>query len=130
MKKPTKKDASKLEALHQLKNVMRKCKDKRCFAQVTHVSSSGMSRVIHFVAITKRGDIYNLDGMIHRITGYNFDNNYNGLRVYGCGMDMIFNTLYNLNSYACMYNVIKTSKKHNAHELQYNGIINTYYNYF
>lgn len=120
----------KLEALNQLKKVMLKCKDKKCFVIVKSVSSSGMSRVIHFVAITKNGDIYNLDGMIHNITGDNFDRNYNGLRVYGCGMDMIFNTLYNLNSYALTYNVIKTSKKKDRHSLQYNGIINTYYNYF
>lgn len=123
-------NTEKLEALNQLKNVMLKCKDKKCFAIVKSVSSSGMSRVIHFVAITKNGDIYNLDNMIHNITGDNFDRNYNGLRVYGCGMDMIFNTLYNLNSYALTYNVIKTSKKKDRHSLQYNGIINTYYNYF
>lgn len=120
----------KLEALNQLKNVMLKCKDKKCFVIVESVSSSGMSRVIHFVAITKNGDIYNLDGMIHNITGDNFDRNYNGLRVYGCGMDMIFNTLYSINSYARIYNVVKTSKKRSAHDIQYNGIINTNYNYF
>lgn len=125
-----KKNQKKLEALNQLKKVMLKCKDKKCFAIVKSVSSSGMSRVIHFVAITKNGGIYNLDGMIHNITGDNFDRNYNGLRVYGCGMDMIFNTLYNVNSYARIYNVIKTSKKRSAHDIQYNGLINTSYNYF
>lgn len=124
------KNKKKLEALNQLKNVMLKCKDKKCFAIVKSVSSSGMSRVIHFVAITKNGDIYNLDNMIHKITGDNFNKDYNGLRVYGCGMDMIFNTLYNVNSYARIYNVVKTSKKRSAHDIQYNGIINTNYNYF
>lgn len=122
-------NTEKLEALNQLKNVMLKCKDKKCFAIVKSVSSSGMSRVIHFVAITKNGDIYNLDNMIHKITGDNFKD-YDGLRVYGCGMDMIFNTLYNVNSYARIYNVVKTSKKRSAHDIQYNGIINTNYNYF
>ena len=129
-KENTKKDIAKIEALKQLKKIMSRCKDKRCYAIVLHVSASGMSRVIHFAAITKQGAFYNLDGMIHRITGYNFDNNYNGLRIGGCGMDIIFNTLYNINSYARIYNIIKTSKKHNAHDIQYYGLINTNYNYF
>ena len=128
--KKEKNTTEKIAALKQLKDIMKKCKDKKCFAIVTHVSNSGMSRNIHFMAITKRGDMYNLDGFIHRITGYSFSSNYEGLRIGGCGMDMIFNTLYNLNSYALMYNVIKVSKKKDRHSLQYNGIINTYYNYF
>lgn len=128
--KNTNKDVAKIDALKQLKNIMRQCHNKRCFTIVNHVSSTGMSRVIHFVAITKRGGVYCLDGLIHKITGYKFDNSYNGLRVYGCGMDMIFNTLYVLNSYARNYNIIKPSKKHDAHDIQYNGVINTSYNYF
>ena len=128
--KKEKNTTEKIATLKQLKDIMRKCKDKRCFAKVTHVSNSGMSRTIHFLAVTKNGNIYNLDGMIHNITGDNFDSNYNGLRVYGCGMDMIFKTMYDLNSYAFTYSVIKTSKKKDRQSLQYNGIINTYYNYF
>ena len=128
--KKEKNTTQKIATLKQLKDIMKKCKDKKCFATVTHVSNSGMSRNIHFVAITKKGDIYNLDALIHRITGYPFSSNSDGLRISGCGMDMIFNTLYNLNSYALMYNVIKTSRKKDRHSLQYNGIINTYYNYF
>lgn len=130
MKTKNKKDVARLQALKQLKKIMLKCKDKRCYASVLHVSSSGMSRVIHFVAITKRGDVYNLDGMIHNITDYNFDNNYYGLRVGGCGMDMIFHVLYTVNTYARIYNVIKKSNNKDAHYLQYNGLINTSYNYF
>ena len=122
-------DIIKVEALHQLKKIMSRCKDKRCYATVKHISSSGMSRCIHFVAITKNGDQYNLDGIIHRITGYRFSN-YDGLHICGCGMDMIFHVLYTLNSYACGYNIIKKSKNKTAHDNHYNGIINTYYNYF
>jgi hypothetical protein len=120
----------KIAALKQLKDIMKKCKDKKCFAVVTHVSKSGMSRNVHFMAFTKGGGVYNLDGFIHKIIGYSFSNNSVGLRVGGCGMDMIFKTLYDLNNYALAYNVIKTSKKKDRHSLQYNGIINTYYNYF
>lgn len=122
-----KKNNNVLEALNQLKKVMQKCDNKRVYATVLHVSATGMSRVIKFIAITKRGRVYNLNEMIHRITGYAWDHNYYGLRVYGCGMDMIFNTLYNVNCIAINYRVIKTSKKRDNHYLRYEGLVNSNY---
>lgn len=100
-----------LQALKQLKEIMQKTKNKRVYATVLHVSNTGMSRVIKFMVVTRRGNVLNINNLIHRITGYKHDNNYYGLRVYGCGMDMIFNTLYNVNCIALNYHVIKTSKK-------------------
>ena len=121
------KDQKVLDALHQLKKIMQKTKDRRVYASVLHVSSSGMSRVIKIIAITKNGDVYNLNNIIHNITGYKHDQNYYGLRVYGCGMDMIFNTLYNVNAYAVSYKVVKPSKNKTKHDLYYNGIVNSNY---
>lgn len=121
------KDPTVLESLNQLKKIMKKCKDHRVYATVLHVSSTGMSRVIKFIAITNRGDVYNLNNIIHNITGYKHDNNYYGLRVYGCGMDMIFNTLYVVNSIAINNKVIKKSKNRDNHDLRYNGLVNTNY---
>ena len=118
-----------LLALKQLKEIMQRCKDKRCYAIVRRVSSSGMSRTVHFAAIDKKGNYYNIDNMIHRITGYKYDN-FDGLRVGGCGMDMIFNTLYIVNSYALQYGIVKKTKKKDKHYQQYHGVINTSYNYF
>lgn len=121
------KDPKTLEALHQLKKIMQKTKNKRVYATVLHVSAFDMSRVIKFIAITKNGDVYNLNNIIHNITGYAHDRNYYGLRVYGSGMDMIFNTLYNVNAYAIDYKVIKTSKNKTKHDLYYNGVVDTNY---
>ena len=122
-----KKIQEKLEALHQLKKIMQHTKDKRIYASVIHVSATGMSRVIKFYTITKNGSLYNLNGLINNITGYAWDKNYYGLRVYGCGMDMIFNTLYNVNCIAAHYHVIKTSKKKTKHDLYYSGLVNSNY---
>lgn len=121
------KNEKTLQALKQLKKIMQKTKNKRVYATVLHVSNTGMSRVIKFIAITKKGDVYNLNGLIHDITGYRHDNNYYGLRVYGCGMDMIFHTLYNVNAIAYSYKVIKASKHKNRHDIYYKGLIDSSY---
>lgn len=122
-----KKDTDTLQALKQLKNIMQKCKDKRVYARVTHVSNTGMSRDIHFIAITKRGSVYNIDGLIHRITGYQWARVGSGLHVGGCGMDMIFHVLYTVNTIAKSYHVVKTSKNMTSHDLYYNGLVNSNY---
>jgi len=73
----------------------------KTFASVKHVSSTGMSRVIAYTGVyTEKGRIkdFNLTWYIHVLTGANVTPSGQpyGVRVYGCGMDMIFNTLYNL----------------------------------
>lgn len=68
-------------------------------ASVKHVSASGMMRVISFTGYyVSKGKLYsiNLTHYIEAINGYTIDRNTYGVRVGGCGMDMIFNTLYNL----------------------------------
>lgn len=117
----------KLQALLELKKTMSKVKDKRVYAMVTHVSSSGMSRDITFRVVTKKGELLRIDPLIKKITGYRWANNYSGLHVDGCGMDMIFNTLYIVNSYAIDYRVIKKSNKKTSHDLQYEGLVNSNY---
>lgn len=121
------KNPTVLESLNQLKKIMNHCDNKKVYATVLHISSTGMSRVIKFIAITKRGKVYNLNNIIHNITGYAWDRSYYGLRVYGCGMDMIFNTLYNVNCIAINYNVVKKSKNKNDHYLRYDGLVNSNY---
>lgn len=117
-----------LQALKQLKNIMQKTKNNRIYATVLHVSNSGMSRVIKFMVITKKATLLNITDLISKITGYKWDRNYYGLRIYGCGMDMAFNTLYNVNAIAYSYKVIKTSKNKNRHDIYYSGLVNS--NYF
>lgn len=116
-----------LQALLELKKIMKKVKDKRIYAMVTHVSSSGMSRDITFRVITNKGELLRVDPLIKKITGYRWADNYKGLHVGGCGMDMIFNTLYVVNSIAISYKVIRKSKKTSDHDLQYQGLVNSNY---
>jgi len=124
--KKTKLNADKLEALKQLKKYMKLTKNNRVYARVVSVSRSGMSRVITFHATTKKGDMIQLNGLINRITGDSWSG-YDGIRVYGCGMDMIFNTLYVINGYAINYGVVRVSKNKTLRDLHYNGLVDTNY---
>ena len=113
----------KKEALRELKHL---CKGSRIYARVNHVSSSGMSREITF-RVLKKNSLYNITGLIQKITGYSWGRSWDGIRVGGCGMDMIFNTLYVVNCVGIRYGIIKKSKNRTDHELRYNGIVNTTY---
>lgn len=123
----SKKQLEQIQALKELKKIFNK-KDMRVYARVLKVSPSGMSRVIHFATI-KNNQLYNLDGLINKITGSPFVEVVGGwgLRVGGCGLDVIFNTLYNVNCWAIRYKIIKVSKNKDNHDLRYNGLVNSNY---
>ena len=123
----TKQNQETLQALKELKKIMKKTKDKRVYAMVAHVSSSGMSRDITFRVVTNKGELLCIDPLIKKITGYSWGADFRGVHVGGCGMDMIFNTLYVVNSRAISYGIIKKSKNVNAHDLQYKGLVNSNY---
>ena len=127
MKQLTKKQQQKIELLKELKNITSKIKDKRLCATITRVSNSGMSRCMRFFYQDKKtGYLYDITWKINNILGYTWTDE--GMRVGGCGMDMIFHVLYSLNSLAKSYKVIKISKNKTSHDLYYNGIVNTSYN--
>ncbi len=65
---------------------------RNVIASIKHVSSSGMHRVITFYIITKNG-IECIDNDICDALDYKRDKKYWGIRVGGCGMDMIYNVL-------------------------------------
>ena len=73
----------------------------KVWARILSVSSSGMSRKIMFIRI-KHNSIENITPEIAWLTGNSLIGDYkdgkytdNGLNVGGCGMDMVFHTLYN-----------------------------------
>ena len=79
-------------------------KNIKVWARVNHVTKSGMNRDISFYILTKDDGIKNInDQMFTLLNGYkcSFEKYnkiyYAGVRVGGCGMDMIFNSLYNAN---------------------------------
>jgi hypothetical protein len=68
---------------------------KKIMACVTRVARSGMSRRISFAAINNAGEIERLNFYLSKLLGLNLNDD--GLKVSGCGMDMIFHTLTCLN---------------------------------
>ena len=119
-------DLERIAAIKELKKLLPK--NKRVYARVVRVSNSGLSRVVHFATI-KNNKLYNLDGYINKITRDPFCEVVGGwgLRISGCGLDVIFNALYNVNCWAIRYRIIKASKNKNLHDLRYNGIVDSNY---
>lgn len=123
----TKKQNERIQLLKEIKESMKNSINGKILATVKSVSSSGMSRNVSFHYITKEGLIFNFNYKISKILGYRLTDK--GVRIGGCGMDVIFNTLYNLNAYAVEYGIIKPSKNKSKHDLYYDGIVDTNYMY-
>jgi len=83
---------------------LRPYKGLKIAACVKHVSRSGMMRVIDFYVIgkddrTAEPFIYSIAHLVAKILDWRYTNrNDRGVVVNGCGMDMIFHTIYSLNS--------------------------------
>lgn len=73
------------------------------YAKVVRVSASGMSRHVRLY-ISKDGEIIDISYWAAKALewGYAGDGYREGIRVSGCGMDMLFHTVYSL-SYAMGY---------------------------
>lgn len=84
----------KLEALNNIRRALKDTTNNTIYAHITKVSASGMSRRIKFYTI-KDDELYYLTYNIGVLLGDNV--NGDGLLAKGCGMDIIFNTLYNAN---------------------------------
>lgn len=65
------------------------------YANVRHVSRSGMSRVISLHIATPDG-IRDISWLAAQVTGFRYDLLVGGLKVRGVGMDMGFHTVYSL----------------------------------
>ena len=68
----------------------------RVYTSVSHVSRSGMSRIIHVYVVSK-GEIQNITGFVAHALGWR-RHAHGGMYVGGCGMDMGFHTVYTLGS--------------------------------
>jgi hypothetical protein len=107
MKTKTISKASQLNAtpdqLKGMASVLKTIKQGKIYVKVLSVSNSGMSRRIAFYRALPGGRIENITAIVGWLRGtikpgeYKQGNkwlNENGLMVGGCGMDMIFHTLY------------------------------------
>jgi len=84
--------AHKAQTVADLKKILKP--GKKIWANVDHVSASGMSHVISLY-IVHNGEIVNISHRAAIITGWRESKN-GGLIVSGCGMDMGFHTVYTL----------------------------------
>lgn len=86
--------AERAEALDNLRDIVKP--GDTVYGIVRSVAKSGMSRVISFYKCDNEGPRY-LTGYMGKALGYTrVDGARGGLRVSGCGMDMIFATVFNL----------------------------------
>lgn len=82
-----------LDQIKRFKNAVKNSGGRCVIASVKSVSASGMSRKIKFGYIYK-GELYNIYHILE-IVGYKMNSDGTVTRK-GCGMDMIFDTLYGL----------------------------------
>ena len=123
--KTNKKELEKLEAVKELKEILKGCKKDnngyRLAIKINRVARSNMSRCISVYAQNKKGYYRNISKLIAKINEETQTTD-GCVRVIGCGMDMLFNTCYELNSNIKNLENYKGNKKNN-----YNYLVSTYY---
>ncbi len=98
----TKKEIAQAEAVKTLKD-WGIVDNTTIYAKVTKVSASGMSRRVQLFAIYKGKGITDITFWAAKALEWGYKAGYNGgILVSGCGMDMMFHTVYSL-SYAMGY---------------------------
>lgn len=90
------------EGIRNAKRFIKALKEQRIVVSIPHISSSGMSRIIRFREINRykwesktHYCITQFDWFLEQL-GWSYDKNWDGIRVGGCGMDMVFHTLYSV----------------------------------
>jgi len=112
---------SKEERKQLLERVQELVKDnKRLVFTNLKASQSGMSRTFNIYAQTSNG-LVDITYLVANITQNTYTNK-GKMRIYGCGMDMLFETCYQLNS-----EYIRLNNLEYNHDLQYNGLVETHY---
>lgn len=128
-----KKEEKRQELKDQLKKYLKLCKNEKGYNNIKRgvkitfsdlkASKSGLSRTFKMYLITKKGETLNITWLVSQILQETYTNE-GKIRVYGCGMDMLFNTCYNLN---CALYRLDGHKKYN-HDKAYHGYVDTSYN--
>jgi hypothetical protein len=85
--------------IYSCERYIKAIKEGRMLCSIGSVSSSGMSRTIKFVELSK-GDKNNHHVLnfwvLFKVLGYQSVKDSDYFRVHGCGMDMVFATNYNI----------------------------------
>ena len=112
---------SKEERKMLLEKVQNLVKDnKRLLFTNLVPSQSGMSRTFNIYAQTKEG-LVDITYLVANITENTYTNK-GKMRIYGCGMDMLFETCYQLN---CEY--MRLNNLEYSNDLAYHGLVGTRY---
>ena len=119
-----KKEEIKKKNIKELKEILKGTKkDKNGYKlafRIERVARSGMSRCLSIYA--QKGEYKrNITSLLCNILDETYTKD-GFMRVYGCGMDMLFNTCYELNATIKKLDNYKGNKKNN-----YNYIVSTYY---
>ena len=119
-----KKEEIKKEMIKELKGILKGGeKDRngyRLAFRIERVAKSGMSRCLSIYA--QKGEYKrNITSLLCNIMGETYTKD-GFMRVYGCGMDMLFNTCYELNATIKILDNDKGKKKDN-----YNYLVSTSY---
>lgn len=114
-------------------NIMKQCKNRKDYngkkkgVQLIFTdlkpSTTGMSRTFKVYVTTKQGDLLNVTYIIAKMLKDTYTSD-GKIRVYGCGMDMLFDLCYRINVH--FWYSVKKHKKYN-HNFSYHGIVNTSY---
>lgn len=104
--------------LERLQNLVKD--NKRLLFTNLVPSQSGMSRTFNIYAQTKEG-LVDITYLVANITQNTYTNK-GKMRIHGCGMDMLFETCYQLNSAWIHLNNLDYN-----HDNQYNGLVETHY---
>lgn len=119
-----KKEEMKKEMVKELKGILKGCKKDRMgyklAFRIERVAKSGMSRCLSIYA--QKGEYKrNITSLLCDIMDETYTKD-GFMRVYGCGMDMLFNTCYELNATIKKLDNYKGKKKDN-----YNYLVSTSY---
>jgi len=87
---------SRDQFISDVKEYIKAVKEQRMFCVIDSVSSSGMSRNIHFHSAnkTKNRFYFRQYWTLFTVLGYSKGSNNSNFKISGCGMDMIFHTNY------------------------------------
>lgn len=114
------KKEKQMEDLKSLKKLLKGTNKKLTFTDLK-ASQSGMSRTFK-IYVVKKNEMIDVTRLVANITENTYTNQ-GKMRIYGCGMDMLFETCYQIN---CQARYL-SGKKYD-HDFAYHGVVETYYN--
>ena len=109
----------RLEDLTKLEEILKGANKRLKFANLK-ASASGMSRTFNIYCV-KDNELIDITRLVASVTDNTFTKNWT-MRIQGCGMDMLFETCYQIN---CQARYLKGLKY--DHDFAYNGLVETRY---